>query len=63
MSLVDQLLAVPISIIYWWHGLRDRCPESPDGRHWPVVKDAKYQCKYCGKPTVRVAPGADGIDR
>ena len=33
MALIDHLIAVPVTIHYWWHGLfEDRCKLSPDGR-------------------------------
>lgn len=63
-NLLDHLIAIPISVIYWWQGLRKECPESPDGRHGLiVVKTNKAGCQYCGKPPKRVAPDAEGRDK
>jgi len=63
VQLIDRLIAIPITIMDWWNRLVHRCPGSPDGRHFQVVQDSKYGCKYCGKPMTRVAPGTDGVDR
>lgn len=63
-SMLDHLIAIPAAPVYWWDGLtKDRCKASPDGRHFVVVKDCKFGCKYCGQALKREAPNAKGIDR
>ena len=62
-SLTDYLIAIPIIITEWGASLIwDRCNKSPDKRHYTVVQNGKVECKYCGKPPYRIAPGADGKD-
>jgi len=61
-ALLDYLLAIPISIACCWYGLRDKCSNSPDGRHYSVVQNCRYQCKYCGKLADRMAPDIKGRD-
>jgi len=64
-TLLDYLIAIPLSILWWWHGFTsDKCKLSPDKRHsLPIVKDGVVRCKYCGMLPDRKAPGANGKDR
>ncbi|MBA7533350.1 hypothetical protein ES705_25588 [subsurface metagenome] len=51
ITLLDHLLAIPVAIYFWFaqHLDRsDRCKLSPDGTHFPICKDFKTQCKWCG---------------
>jgi len=51
ITLLDYLLAIPISIYFWCAKYSDklRCKESPDGACFFICKDFKKQCKWCGK--------------
>jgi hypothetical protein len=49
--LLDYLLAIPVAIYFWCAEHLDRsnrCKDSPDGTHFPICKDLKNQCKWCG---------------
>uniref|UniRef100_A0A6M3M1C9 Transposase n=1 Tax=viral metagenome TaxID=1070528 RepID=A0A6M3M1C9_9ZZZZ len=56
-KLVDCLIVTIVTVAWWWDSIFNRCSKSPNGHHFTVVKDAKYQCKYCGRLEERQEPG------
>ena len=59
----DKIFGLFLAVLDRWNRSRHGCKQSPDRRHIIVVRQGKYECKYCGEPPTRVAPGADGVDR
>ena len=57
LELVDYIIGAMFAVVWWWDSIFNRCPDSPDGHHFFVVKDAKYQCRYCPKLQERQEPG------
>ncbi len=59
VTLLDYLLAVPVSIYFWLAEHLDRsnrCKDSPDGTCFIIAKDGKNQCRWCGKLEPRGKP-------